>query len=86
MVPHGTATKYLTAGVRGRPQEGSAMDKELRYRHKTVSLLLSDEEYRELQSLCRKLNVPLRQIVLFGMRRAKTILARERRKQRRNGQ
>jgi hypothetical protein len=61
------------------------MEKELRYRHKTVSLLLSDEEYLELRSLCRDLNVPMRQIVLFGMRRARTILARARRKQR-NGQ
>jgi len=45
MDQNGTATRQQAAGARGKPQEGSAMDKELRYRHKTVSLLLSDEEY-----------------------------------------
>jgi hypothetical protein len=61
------------------------MDKELHYRHKTVSLLVSDEEYRELQSLCRALNVPVRQILLFGMRRARRLWRDEQRKQRGNG-
>ncbi len=57
------------------------MGERIRYRHKTVSLLLSDEEYLELRRLCVELQLPVRQILLFGMRRARRILQEERRRQ-----
>jgi hypothetical protein len=56
-----------------------------RYRHKTVSLLLSPEEYLELRRLCEALQLPVREILKIGMRRAARILREEQRRQHRNG-
>jgi len=56
------------------------MGKGLRYREHAVACMLSDEEYIELRRLCAALGLPVRHILLFGMRHAARILAREQRK------
>ncbi len=54
------------------------MGKGLRYREHAVSCMLSDEEYIELRRLCAALGLPVWHILLFGMRRAARMLAKER--------
>jgi hypothetical protein len=56
------------------------MGKGLRYREHAVSCMLSDDEYIELRRLCAALGLPVWHILLFGMRRAARILAKEQRK------
>jgi hypothetical protein len=51
------------------------------YRTRAVGCMLSDEEYRQLRDICAALRLTMRDIVLIGMRRARRILAEERRRQ-----
>jgi hypothetical protein len=51
-----------------------------------VGCRLSAEEYQLLDSIRNELHYTVRDILLLGLRRARKILAIERRRQRRNGQ
>jgi hypothetical protein len=53
----------------------------IRYRMNRVFITLSDEELRDLRQVCTDLSVPIRVIVMIGVRRARSVLAAEVKKQ-----
>jgi hypothetical protein len=53
----------------------------IRYRMNRVCITLSDEELRDLRQVCSDLNVPIRVVLMVGVRRAKSVLYAERQKQ-----
>jgi hypothetical protein len=58
------------------------------FRGRAVSCKLSEEEYTQLRSVCRELHIPVRAVLMFGVRYALRLLADEQHKQReqcRNG-
>jgi hypothetical protein len=55
------------------------------YRQHSVTAMLSDDEYQELRRLCALLKLPVRELLLIGMRRARRILADEQRRQHHGG-
>jgi hypothetical protein len=58
------------------------------FRSRDVSCKLSEDEYTQLRSVCRELHIPVRAVLMLGVRSALRLLADERRKQReqcRNG-
>jgi hypothetical protein len=58
------------------------------FRGRAVSCNLSEDEYTQLRSVCQELHLPVRAVLMFGVRYALRLLADERRKQRephRNG-
>jgi hypothetical protein len=58
------------------------VDRSLRYRHQTVSCLLSEEEHRQLREICTELGLVVREVLMVGCRHARTRLIAERRRQR----
>ena len=57
-------------------------DKSLHFRNRTVTCLLSDEEYLRLRTMCRTLRVPVREVLMVGVRRCERTYAEELRRQR----
>ena len=53
----------------------------IRYRMHRVFVTLSDEEYRDLRQVCAELSVPIRIVLMVGVRRARSVLNAERQKQ-----
>jgi hypothetical protein len=51
-----------------------------RYRHRHINVALDDEEYRALRRICDALKVPVRTILMIGVRRARANLAEEQRR------
>ena len=44
-------------------------DTQFRYRHRTISILMSDEEFALLQDLCGLLNLSRREVIFDGLHR-----------------
>jgi hypothetical protein len=57
-------------------------ERPLRYRMNRVFITLSDEELRDLRQVCADLDVPMRVVLMVGVRRARSVLTAEREKQR----
>ena len=58
-------------------------DRSLHFRNRTVSALLSEEEYQRLRAICQALQVPVHEVLMAGVRRFERHWAKERRRQRR---
>jgi hypothetical protein len=56
-----------------------------RYRNRSVGCALADEEFQRLSVICAALQLPVREILMIGVRRCERRLAEEQRRQRRNG-
>jgi len=51
------------------------------FRSRDVSCKLSEDEDTQLRRVCRELDIPVRVVLMFGVRFALRLLAAERRKQ-----
>jgi hypothetical protein len=56
-------------------------ERPIRYRMHNVAAVLSEEEYRDLRQVCIDLAVPVRVILMIGVRRARSVLRVERQHQ-----
>jgi hypothetical protein len=56
-------------------------ERSIRYRMRRVTVTLSDEELRDLRQVCVDLDVPMRVVLMVGVRRARSVLNAERQKQ-----
>lgn len=56
-------------------------ERSIRYRQHTITVVLSEEEYRDLIQVCEDLGVPFRVIMMVGVRRARSVLRAQRQHQ-----